>query len=58
MPPVNPDLPLHALRLGQRAAEIEAAVQRTAARCSEVAVTETVALRLIVVLGREISAAL
>jgi MarR family transcriptional repressor of emrRAB len=42
----------------QRAAEIQAAVQRTAARCSEVPVVETVALRLLVVLGREISSLL
>jgi MarR family transcriptional repressor of emrRAB len=44
--------------LEQRAAEIEAAVQRTAARCNQVAVTETVILRLLVMLGREISALL
>ncbi len=45
-------------RLEERAAEIEAAVQRTATRCSQVAVTETVILRLLVMLGREISALL
>jgi MarR family transcriptional repressor of emrRAB len=50
--------PLRANRLGQRAAEIEAAVQRAAERCRIVAVTETVALRLLVLLGREISALL
>jgi MarR family transcriptional repressor of emrRAB len=45
-------------RLEQRAAEIDAAVRRTAARCSEVPVVETVALRLLVLLGREISSLL
>ena len=45
-------------RLEQRAAEIEAAVRRTAARCGEVPVTETATLRLLVLLGREISALL
>ena len=44
-------------RLEQHAAEIEAAVQRTAARFSEVPVVETVTLRLMVLLGREISVA-
>jgi MarR family transcriptional repressor of emrRAB len=58
MPPVNSDTPLRANRLEQRAAEIEAAVQRTAERFGEVPVTETVALRLLVMLGREISALL
>lgn len=45
-------------RLEQHAAEIEAAVRRTAARFSEVPVVETVALRLMVLLGREISSRL
>jgi MarR family transcriptional repressor of emrRAB len=45
-------------RLGQRALEIEAAVRRAAARFSEIPITETVALRLLVLLGREISALL
>lgn len=58
MPAVNAELPLRANRLELRAAEIQAAVQRTAARCAEVAVTETVTLRLLVMLGREISALL
>ena len=58
MPPVTSDTSLRANRLEQRAAEIEAAVQRTAARFREVAVTETLALRLLVMLGREISALL
>jgi len=58
MPPVSTETPLRAHRLEQRAAEIEAAVQRTASRCPDVAVTETVALRLLVMLGREISALL
>src|SRR5690348_13839112 len=55
---VSMETPLRANRLGQRAAEIEAAVQRAAERCRSVAVTETVALRLLVLLGREISALL
>ncbi|HEY5019976.1 MAG TPA: MarR family transcriptional regulator [Steroidobacteraceae bacterium] len=45
-------------RLEQRAADIEATVERIAARLSEVPVTETVVLRLMVMLGREISALL
>jgi MarR family transcriptional repressor of emrRAB len=52
---VNPDPSPLAGRLEQRAAEIEAAVRRTAARFSEVPIIETVALRLLVLLGREIS---
>jgi len=56
MPAVSTETPQR--RLEQRATEIEAAVQRAAARCPDVAVTETVALRLLVMLGREISALL
>ena len=52
---MNPDPSPLAGRLEQRAAEIEAAVRRTAARFSEVPIIETVALRLLVLLGREIS---
>ena len=55
---VNSEPSPRAHRLEQRAAEIEAAVIRTAARCSQLAVTETVILRLLVMLGREISALL
>ncbi len=42
-------------RLEQRADEIESAVRRTAARFTEIPIIETVALRLLVLLGREIS---
>jgi MarR family transcriptional regulator, negative regulator of the multidrug operon emrRAB len=49
---------LTAGRLEQRAGEIEAAVRRAAARFSEIPITETVTLRLLVLLGREISAML
>jgi MarR family transcriptional repressor of emrRAB len=52
---VNSDSP-SAGRLQQRAAEIEAAVRRTAARFGEVPVIETLAVRLLVFLGREVSA--
>jgi MarR family transcriptional repressor of emrRAB len=45
-------------RLEHRAAEIEAAVSRAAARFDEIPVTETVILRLLMLLGREISAIL
>jgi MarR family transcriptional repressor of emrRAB len=45
-------------RLQRRTAEIEATVERIAARISDVPVTETVVLRLMVMLGREISALL
>jgi MarR family transcriptional regulator, negative regulator of the multidrug operon emrRAB len=45
-------------RLEHRAAEIEAAVTRAAARFAQIPVTETVILRLLVLLGREISAML
>jgi MarR family transcriptional repressor of emrRAB len=45
-------------RLEHRAAEIEAAVTRAAARFEEIPVTETVILRLLMLLGREISAIL
>ena len=45
-------------RLEQRAAEIEAAVTRAAARFKEIPVTETVILRLLMLLGREISSIL
>jgi MarR family transcriptional repressor of emrRAB len=52
---VNSDSP-SAGRLQQRAAEIEAAVRRTALRFGEVPVIETLAVRLLVFLGREVSA--
>jgi MarR family transcriptional repressor of emrRAB len=58
IPPVNADPSLPAGRLEQRSAEIEAAVRRTAARCSELPIVETVVLRLLVLLGREVSAML
>ncbi|HEY6453238.1 MAG TPA: MarR family transcriptional regulator [Steroidobacteraceae bacterium] len=45
-------------RLRQRAADIDATVRRIAARLGEVPVTETVVLRLMVLLGGEISALL
>ena len=45
-------------RLEHRAAEIDAAVRRAAARFTEVPVTETVILRLLVLLGREVAAML
>jgi len=45
-------------RLEQRAADIEATVGRISARLSDIPVTEMVLLRLMVVLGREISALL
>ena len=54
---MNAPLP-HPGRLEQRAAEIQAAVRRAATRFTEVPVTETVILRLLVLLGREISAQL
>jgi MarR family transcriptional regulator, negative regulator of the multidrug operon emrRAB len=54
---VNSDSP-PAGRLQQRAAEIEATVRRAAARFGEVPVIETVTVRLLVLLGREISALL
>jgi hypothetical protein len=41
-----------------RAAEIEAAIARTAARCSEVPVVESSILRLLTLMGRQISALL
>lgn len=52
---MNSETPPRGHRLEQRAAEIEAAVRRTSARCSQVAATESVVLRLLVMLGREIS---
>jgi MarR family transcriptional repressor of emrRAB len=55
---VNATPPPPAGRLENRAAEIEAAVRRAAARFTEVPVTETVILRLLVLLGREIAAML
>jgi MarR family transcriptional repressor of emrRAB len=58
MSAVSSDNSLRAHRLEQRAAQIDAAVHRTATRCRTVPVTETVALRLLVMLGREISALL
>jgi MarR family transcriptional repressor of emrRAB len=53
----SPSLP-PAGRLEQRAADIQATVARIASRLGEVPVTETVILRLMVLLGREISALL
>jgi MarR family transcriptional regulator, negative regulator of the multidrug operon emrRAB len=50
--------PLAAGPLQLRAAEIEAAVARTAGRFSEVPVVETSILRLLTLMGREISALL
>jgi hypothetical protein len=47
--------PLTARPLELRAAEIEAAVARTAERLSEVPVVETSILRLLTLMGREIS---
>jgi MarR family transcriptional regulator, negative regulator of the multidrug operon emrRAB len=45
-------------RLEQHAADIEAGVRRTAARFRNLPIVETVALRLLVLLGREISSLL
>jgi len=53
----TPDSPAPG-RLEHRAAEIDAAVRRAAERFPEVPVTETVILRLLVLLGREVAAML